>query len=104
MKKLINKIDNNNLYIKLTILSGILLMLFLIADCASARDLLAGTDTDMKDTMDGTAKHWAYWIDGGISLASFAYTKKPVVFFSVLGICIFITALIKMASGSPGVV
>lgn len=64
-----------------------------------AQDLLAGTDSDIKDTMQGTGKNWIYWIDGAISLASFAYSKKPFVFFSVAGVCVFITVLIKIASG-----
>lgn len=64
-----------------------------------AQDLLAGTDSDIKDTMQGTGRNWIYWIDGLISVASFAYTKKPFVFFSVAGVCVFITVLIKIASG-----
>jgi len=73
--------------------------LFFISQHVFAADLLEGTDKDIKDTMEKTGKHWLLWIDGGISLASFAYTKKPMVFFSVLGICLFITALVKLAGG-----
>lgn len=83
----------------------VILMLTLLVSCillsnyVFAADLLEGTDADIKDTMTGTGKHWLLWIDGGISLASFAYTKKPMVFFSVLGISLFITALVKLAGG-----
>jgi hypothetical protein len=79
---------------------GLFVTLVLMSNYVLAADLLAGTDADIKDTMTGTGKHWLLWIDGGISLASFAYTKKPMVFFSVLGISLFITALVKLAGGS----
>lgn len=78
----------------------IFVTLMMISNAVFAVDLLAGTDADIKDTMTGTGKHWLLWIDGGISLAAFAYSKKPMVFFSVLGISLFITALVKMASGA----
>lgn len=84
---------------KLVLILSLLTALTLISNHVFAADLLAGTDADIKDTMTGTGKHWLLWIDGGISLASFAYTKKPMVFFSVLGISLFITALVKLAGG-----
>lgn len=76
--------------------------LMLISNHVFATDLLAGTDADIKETMTGTGKHWLLWIDGAISLATFAYTKKPMVFFSVLGVLLFITALVKMAAPATG--
>ena len=85
---------------KLIFMLGLFVTLVLMSNYVFAADLLAGTDADIKDTMTGTGKHWLLWIDGGISLASFAYTKKPMVFFSVLGISLFITALVKLAGGS----
>lgn len=85
---------------KLIFMLGLFVTLILMSNYVLAADLLAGTDADIKDTMTGTGKHWLLWIDGGISLASFAYTKKPMVFFSVLGISLFITALVKLAGGS----
>lgn len=98
-----NKMQHqSNSFYKFQIGSNTLLIVFtalmLISNSVFALDLLAGTDADIKDTMTGTGKHWLLWIDGGISLASFAYTKKPMVFFSVLGISLFITALVKMAA------
>lgn len=88
---------SNHVTLKSLFAFGLCVTLFLMANHAFAVDLLAGTDADIKDTMQGTGKHWLLWIDGGISLASFAYTKKPIVFFSVLGITLFITALVKLA-------
>ena len=74
--------------------------LLVISNQVFATDLLAGTDTDIKDIMKGTGKNWLLWIDGAISLGMFAYTKKPMVFFSVLGVLLFITALIKMTTAA----
>lgn len=87
----------NDSRLKFLILLGLITAFMLISNHVFAKDLLAGTDADIKDTMTGTGKNWMLWIDGGISLASFAYTKKPIVFFSVLGVSLFITALVKMA-------
>lgn len=84
---------------KLLVFLLIALSLLSLSNFVFATDLLNGTDTDIKDTMEGTGKHWLYWIDGGVSLASFVYSKKPIVFFSVLGISLFITALVKLAAG-----
>lgn len=78
---------------------GLLVTSLLLSNYVFATDLLAGTDTDIKDTVTGTGKKWLLWIDGAISLGAFVYTKKPVVFFSVLGVSLFITALVHMASG-----
>jgi hypothetical protein len=86
--------------VRALVLLSIVCFLLFLSNHAFAKDLLAGTDTDIKDTMIGTGKKWLLWIDGGISLASFAYTKKPVVFFSVLGISLFITALVTMAGAT----
>jgi hypothetical protein len=96
---LLNKHVLNESRLKTFIFLGLIVTLVLLSNYAFATDLLAGTDADIKDTMQGTGKHWMLWIDGGISLASFAYSKKPIVFFSVLGISLFITALVKMAGG-----
>ena len=89
--------DHTHLLKHIAVLAILASLLLLLSHYAVAADLLAGTDADIKDTMKGTGKNWLLWIDGGVSLASFAYTKKPLVFFSVLGITLFITALVKMA-------
>ncbi len=101
MKNVLSKktLITNDHHIKLAVTLGLIVILVLISNHVFAADLLAGTDSDIKDTMKGTGRNWIYWIDGGVSLASFAYTKKPFVFFSVLGVAIFITALVKLAGG-----
>ena len=68
----------------------------------SSDDLLAGTTTQAIATMNGTGRYWAYIIDGVISIAAFAKTKNPWVFFSVLGVALGITAIVKMAGGGAG--
>ena len=97
-EKLIKNSPSNEVNIKAGIGLVLFASLMLISNVAFAVDLLAGTDADIKDTMTGTGKHWLLWINGAISLATFAYTKKPMVFFSVLGVLLFITALVKMAA------
>lgn len=89
----------NDPQIRIAAILAFIVILLLISTHVYAVDLLAGTDSDIKDTMKGTGRNWIYWIDGGVSLASFAYTKKPFVFFSVLGVAIFITVLVKLAGG-----
>ena len=74
--------------------------LALISNYAFATDVLAGTDGDVKDTMDATGKHWIYWIDGALSIGAFFYSKKVTVFFSVLALCLFVTVLGKLAAPS----
>ncbi len=96
---LLDKVNFDNPYLKLAILLLAIVTLILISNHVFAADLLAGTDADMKDTMKGTGKHWLYYLDGGASLFLFFQRKNPTIFFSVLGIAIFINALILLAGG-----
>jgi hypothetical protein len=85
-----------NSHIRVSIQLITFVTLLVISNYVFATDLLKGTDADLKDIMGGTGKNWLLWIDGAISLGMFAYTKKPMVFFSVLGVLLFITVLVKM--------
>lgn len=67
---------------------------------AGGDDLLAGTTTQALATINGSGRYWVYIIDAAISLGAFAKTKNPFVFFSVLGVALFITVIVKMAGGS----
>lgn len=67
-------------------------LLFLSCN-AHAADLLANTMGDVKDTITGTGKKWIIAIDFAISLAAFAMTKKPFVFFSSLGVLLAISGI-----------
>lgn len=92
-------VNFKNTYVKLSIVAGLFVSFLLVTDLVFAQDLLLNAGTgDLKDTLNGNAKKWAYFIDGGISLASFAYTKKPIVFFSVLGVSVFFTVLVSLVS------
>lgn len=75
------------------VLIGAVLALMFLSNHAHATDLLAGTMTDVKETIQGTGKKWMVAIDFAISLGAFAMTKKPFVFFSTLGVLLAISAL-----------
>ena len=97
MQKMLLKINKKLLLImKIVMLTGIL---FQIADQVYAKDLLDGTTTDVLDTMKGKARNWAFIIDFAISVAAFAVTKKPFVFFSVLAMALAFTVVTKLAGG-----
>jgi hypothetical protein len=93
----------NDSRVKFVLMLGLLVSLLLLSSHVFATDLLLNTDKDIKDTITGTGRKWLIWIDGAISLGAFIYTKKPVVFFSVLGVCLFITALVNLAGTAPTV-
>jgi hypothetical protein len=76
---------------------GFIGIFFLCRNVLAADDLLEGTTTQAIATLSGSGRNWAYLIDGAISLAAFAKTKNPFVFFSVLGVALGITAVLKMA-------
>lgn len=77
----------------LFVMFGTLVTLFLYSNHAHATDLLANTLTgDVKDTINGAGKKWAVLIDLGISIGAFIMTKKPLVFFSVFGVLLAISA------------
>lgn len=80
-------------YYLLLAMFGTVATLVLFSNHAHAADLLANTLTsDVKDTINGTGKKWAVLIDLGISIGAFIMTKKPLVFFSVFGVLLAISA------------
>lgn len=97
-KKIVKENLINNTSVKVVVSLTLFTTLLILSNHVFATDLLKGTDADLKDIMGGTGKNWLLWIDGAISLGMFAYTKKPMVFFSVLGVLLFITVLVKMTS------
>ena len=74
---------------------GLVLFLItaLLTQHAHATDLLAGTMTDVSQTLTGTGKKWIILIDFAVSLGAFAMTKKPFVFFSTLGVLLAISGI-----------
>lgn len=89
---------NNYLYLKVGLYLTVFFLLIVAYQHAFATDLLAGTDTDMKDTIAGTGKKWLYWIDGGAALLMFTQRKNFINLISVLGVAVFINVLIVLAS------
>lgn len=83
---------STNSYYSLVLVTTVI-TLFLTSNHAHATDLLANTLTsDVKDTINGTGRKWAVLIDLGISSGAFIMTKKPLVFFSVFGVLLAISA------------
>lgn len=74
-------------------------VLLLISSHAHATDLLAGTDSDMKDTMTGTGRHWAYYIEGAVALGGLIKTRNIFVCFGIIAVAIFINVLIFLVGG-----
>ena len=91
-------LSNNYFYLKLFVFITFFIFLYFISQHVFAADLLAGTDTDIKDTISGTGRKWLYWIDGGAALLLFTQRKNFITFFSVLGVAVFVNALIMLAS------
>lgn len=73
------------------------IILLIASHYAYAVDLLAGTDTDIKDTIAGTGRHWLLYIDGIAALLMFAMRKNVMVLGSILVITLFINLLLFMA-------
>ncbi len=96
---LLKKINFNNPYLKLGGLLIICIILILISNHVFAKDLLAGTDTDIKDTMKGTGKNWLYILDGGAALLLFIERHNPKIFMSILGVGIFLNIVMFFAGG-----
>lgn len=85
--------------VKLCFTLFMVFLLLLAVNHIYAADLLAGTTADAIDTAKGSGRNWMYIVDGATSIGAFWATKKPAVFFSVLGIALAITGYIKLAGG-----
>lgn len=69
----------------------------LITRSAFAADILAGSDTDIKDTLAGTGRHYLLYIDGVAAALMFATRKNVVVLGSIFVITVFINLLLFLA-------
>jgi hypothetical protein len=75
------------------VLVSVMFTLLFLSSHAHATDLLLNTMGDVKETLEGTGKKWIVLIDFAISLGVFAATKKPFVFFSVLGVLLAVSGI-----------
>lgn len=57
---------------------------------AFATDLTAGSDVDIKDTMSGSGRHWAYYIEGAVALGTAIKTRNVYAFTGVVAVALFI--------------
>lgn len=74
----------------------ILIMLF-VTRGAFATDILAGTDSDIHDTLAGTGRHYLIYYDAVAALLMFAGRKNVVVLGSVFVISLFINIILLMS-------
>jgi len=81
---------------KIGISISIMILGCIIVNDVYATDLLANTTADAVDTLKGKGKTWLYIIDFAVASGAFVMTKKPTVFFSVLGVAVAISAFLKM--------
>jgi hypothetical protein len=90
---------NNRLMLFMLKSLFILTILMLLSSHAHATDLLSGTDTDIKDTMTGTGRHWAYYIEGAVALGGLIKTRNIFVCFGLIAVAIFINVLLFLVAG-----
>lgn len=89
----------NNPAVKFLIMLGLFLGIALLSNHVFATDLLAGTDTDIKDTLTGTGRHWILYYDGiAVALAFVTGQKNPKLFGSIVAISIFLNILVFFTS------
>ncbi|MHB1949806.1 MAG: hypothetical protein ACYCQI_17045 [Gammaproteobacteria bacterium] len=74
-----------------------ILGLIFISRSVFATDVLAGTDTDIKDTLSGTGRHYVLYIDGVAAALMFATRKNIVVLGSIFVITLFMNLLLFLA-------
>ena len=99
MKKMLERITvhiNSPIFLfvaKLTLIFG----LIILSRSVFATDTLAGTDTDIKDTLAGTGRHWVLYIDGIAAALMFATRKNIMALGSIFVITIFINLVLFLA-------
>jgi hypothetical protein len=94
MKSLItNKLALNESWVKAVLILAIVSALLFVSNHVFATDLLAGTDTDIKDTLKGTGRHWILYFDGIAAVIGFIGRKNPAVFGSILAVTVFMNVL-----------
>ena len=67
-----------------------------LASNAFAADLLAGTDTTLLDTLNGTGKKYLYIGECVVSLLAYIQTKNVVVLVGIIVVAIFFNIMITM--------
>ena len=83
----------------------VLLTLLLVGLCSHAfaddgKDLLAGTDTSLWATLNGSGKKYIYFIELIFAIAAYIKGKNLMVFSGVIAIAIFINVVLSIAGVS----
>jgi type IV conjugative transfer system pilin TraA len=76
---------------------GVILGLWCVLHEAMAKDLLADTMPDVKDTFEGTAKVILILAEICAAVMAFIVTRKWSAFAGVIGLCLFIDVGLKLA-------
>lgn len=80
--------------IKLMLMILSFVALLIISNYVFASDVLAGTDSDIKDTIAGTGRHWIIFADGIAAILGFITRKNPMILGSVVVVTVFLNLLI----------
>lgn len=64
-----------------------------------AADLLAGTETTLLETLQGTGKKYLYIGECVVSLLAYIQTKNVVVLIGIIVVAIFFNIMLTMVSG-----
>ena len=72
------------------------LCLLLVASHGFATDLLAGSDTDLKDTLTGTFKKYLYWGEGIMAIAVLIKSRNVMACAGIIVVCLFFNTLLKL--------
>jgi hypothetical protein len=65
-----------------------------LADPSPGTDLLAGTDSGVEATLQGTGKKYIYIIEGVVAVAAYIKSKNILAFLGVLVISVFLNILL----------
>lgn len=65
---------------------------------AEGKDLLAGTDTFLTETLSHSGKKYIFMAEGLLSLAAFIRTKNVLVLFGIVVVAVFFNVIMNMTS------
>ena len=74
-----------------------ILMLTCLSVYAEGKDLLAGTESDLVSTIQGTGKKYLYIAEVVIASIGFVKTRNPSVFAGIIALAAGFNVLLKVA-------
>jgi hypothetical protein len=67
---------------------------------AAGKDILAGTDTDLLATLNGSGKKYVYLIEMIMAIAGYMKTKNVFILGGILVVSVAFNAMIKIYNGA----